>query len=32
MQQIDREYDDGNLSSGSFRKIASDRYYYVMAD
>jgi len=32
MTQIDREYDDGNLASGSFRKIAGDRYYYVMAE
>ena len=30
MREIDAAIDDGNLSTGSFRKLASDRYYYVL--
>ncbi|TVQ51177.1 MAG: prepilin-type N-terminal cleavage/methylation domain-containing protein [Phycisphaerales bacterium] len=32
MIEIDAMIDDGDLSSGGFRKIASDRYYWVIAD
>ena len=32
MREIDAKMDDGNLSSGQFRKIANGRYYYVIAD
>lgn len=32
MTTIDSEMDDGNLSTGQFRKIASDRYYYILRD
>ncbi len=32
MQQIDVICDDGDLSSGAFRKLAEDRYYYIVAD
>jgi prepilin-type N-terminal cleavage/methylation domain-containing protein len=31
MQQVDRSIDDGNLTSGGFRKIADDRYYFIVA-
>jgi len=30
--QFDADYDDGNLASGLFRKLAGDRYYYVVAE
>ena len=30
MQDIDASIDDGNLSTGGFRKIADDRYYFVL--
>ena len=32
MEQIDAEYDDGDLATGVFRKIASDRYYYIIQE
>jgi len=32
MEQIDAEYDDGDLTTGVFRKIASDRYYYIIQE
>ena len=32
MAQIDAVVDDGDLSSGGFRKIAGDRYYFVLED
>ncbi len=32
MREIDEECDDGNLNSGSFRKIADDRYYYILEE
>ena len=28
MTQVDSLFDDGNLSTGGFRKIAADRYYF----
>ncbi len=32
MQQIDAAMDDGDLDTGSFRKIAGDRYYMVVVE
>lgn len=32
MQQIDAAFDDGDLATGGFRKIADDRYYFVVAE
>jgi len=32
MQDIEDNYDDGDLSTGKFRKIAADRYYFVLED
>jgi prepilin-type N-terminal cleavage/methylation domain-containing protein len=32
MQQIDAITDDGDLATGGFRKIADDRYYFIVAD
>jgi prepilin-type N-terminal cleavage/methylation domain-containing protein len=32
MTEVDSSFDDGNLASSSFRKLAADRYYLVMAD
>jgi prepilin-type N-terminal cleavage/methylation domain-containing protein len=32
MQQIDAAMDDGDLATGSFRKIAGDRYYMVVVE
>ena len=32
MQLVDNEYDDGDLSTGKFRRIAADRYYFVLED
>ncbi len=29
--RFDEKYDDGDLSSGIFRKIAGDRYYWIVA-
>jgi prepilin-type N-terminal cleavage/methylation domain-containing protein len=31
MQEVDRIFDDGNLATGGFQKIAADRYYYILA-
>ncbi len=31
MQLIDASFDDGDLESGVFRQIASDRYYLIVA-
>lgn len=28
---IDERFDDGNLDSGLFQKLADDRYYYILA-
>ena len=32
LQRIDAIVDDGDLTSGQFRKLAKDRYYYVVAE
>ncbi len=32
MAQIDAAVDDGDLATGGFRKIAGDRYYFIVAD
>jgi prepilin-type N-terminal cleavage/methylation domain-containing protein len=32
MQEIDLAIDDGDLTTGGFRKIAGDRYYFVIVD
>ena len=32
MQQIDADIDDGVLATGGFRKIAGNRYYFIVAD
>ncbi len=32
MQGIDSAVDDGDLSSGFFRKLAAERYYFVLLD
>lgn len=32
MQEIDAAVDDGDLSTGFFRKLAAERYYWVLAD
>ena len=32
MAQLDATIDDGDLTTGGFRKIADDRYYYIIAD
>lgn len=28
--QFDEKFDDGNLSTGQYRRISSDRYYYII--
>ncbi|MHC5024104.1 MAG: type II secretion system protein [Planctomycetota bacterium] len=32
MEQIDAIFDDGDLTTGQFRRIAAGRYYIVLAD
>lgn len=32
IEQIDAEFDDGNVNSGNLRYIASARYYWVLED
>ncbi|MHC4106634.1 MAG: type II secretion system protein [Planctomycetota bacterium] len=32
MQEIDTMFDDGDLTTGFFRRIAADRYYFIVAD
>ena len=32
MVQLDAAVDDGDLATGGFRKIAGDRYYFIIAD
>ena len=32
MSGIDAVVDDGNLSTGGFRKLAGDRYYFILED
>lgn len=29
---FDQKFDDGNLSTGSYRRLAADRFYYVVAE
>lgn len=31
MQEVDAAFDDGDLTTGCFRKIDVDRYYYIVA-
>ena len=31
MLQIDTDFDDGNLETGYFRKLDTDRFYYIVA-
>ncbi|MFT5837103.1 MAG: prepilin-type N-terminal cleavage/methylation domain-containing protein [Candidatus Azotimanducaceae bacterium] len=30
--EFDKDYDDGNVDTGKYRKLADDRYYYVVAE
>ena len=32
MEEVDEDFDDGDLSTGKFRQIAGDRYYYILED
>lgn len=32
MSKVDALMDDGNLGTGAFRKLAADRFYYILAD
>ena len=32
LEDFDRKYDDDNLTSGNYRRLDSDRYYYVVLD
>ncbi len=32
LEEIDAEFDDGNLSTGYYRKLAGDRYYYILEE
>lgn len=32
MEEVDEDFDDGDLSTGKFRQIAADRYYYILED
>lgn len=32
LTSFDRKYDDGSLTSGNYRRLAPDRYYYVVMD
>ncbi len=32
LAQIDEQYDDGDLSSGRYRRLAGDRYYYIVQE
>lgn len=32
MAELDAAIDDGDLTTGGFRKIADDRYYFIIAD
>jgi prepilin-type N-terminal cleavage/methylation domain-containing protein len=31
MEEVDRSVDDGDLTTGGFRKLADDRYYFIVA-
>lgn len=30
--ELDEKYDDGNLMTGNYRRLAGDRYYYIVAE
>ena len=32
MLEIDEQVDDGDLTAGLFRKLAADRYYFIVMD
>ncbi len=32
IQAFDQRFDDGNLSTGQYRKLANDRYYRIVAE
>jgi type II secretory pathway pseudopilin PulG len=32
MTEVDKLLDDGNLGTGAFRKIAGDRFYYILEE
>ena len=32
MQRVDEEFDDADLSTGRFRRVSGDRYYFVIND
>ncbi|MEO0511103.1 MAG: type II secretion system protein [Verrucomicrobiota bacterium] len=32
LQKLDSEYDDGGLSTGEFRKLASGGYYFIISE
>jgi prepilin-type N-terminal cleavage/methylation domain-containing protein len=32
MLLVDQQFDNGDLASGSFQRLAADRYYYILAD
>ncbi len=32
LEEVDEDFDDGDLSTGKFRQIAADRYYYILED
>lgn len=32
LSKFDQQYDDGDLSTGNYRRLAADRYYYVVLD
>lgn len=32
LARFDSSYDDGDLSSGKFRRLAGDRYYYIIEE
>ena len=32
LENFDQKYDDGDVATGTYRKLAGDRYYYVLAE
>lgn len=32
MTEVDAQFDDGDLTTGAFRQLAADRYYWVLVD
>ncbi|PXA03044.1 hypothetical protein DDZ13_14090 [Coraliomargarita sinensis] len=32
LTDFDEKFDDGDLSSGNYRQLAADRYYYIVAE